>query len=113
MTGPRTDQGNSALSVLHEGIEIKQLEGWVTFPDAAAILGMTRYGIGYIVWKARVFDFDNDIRVVGSGGAATGGGGKMFVIRQTALMAVKKSRDAGVRLEAEQKRSPASRWADA
>lgn len=47
--------------------EVRRLEGWMTFSDAAQMLGMTNQGMHRLVFNSAVqrFDVDRDVRAVG------------------------------------------------
>lgn len=47
------------------GVEIKRLEGWMTFEEAGSALGISKQRVHKLVWDAAAFDTE-DIRGVGA-----------------------------------------------
>ncbi len=43
---------------------VKWLEGWLNFPDAAQLLGMSKQALHKIVFGRRGFNIDTDVRAV-------------------------------------------------
>jgi len=60
---------------------VKRLEGWLTFQEAANMLGLTKQGMHQAVFNAarRRFDINDDIRAVGDK--------PIWVIRESAVLA--------------------------
>ncbi len=82
-------------SAAKAGVEIPRLEGWWTLDEAGAHLGLTRNGMAFMVFSSQRFNFEHDVRVVGTQ--------NVYLLRITAVEAVKSHRDAEARLAAQER----------
>lgn len=65
--------------------EIPQLETWISLPDAAQILNVSRGGIYHLVFTAQVFNFQEDMRALHSTDRVRAGRKTTYLVRRTAV----------------------------
>ncbi len=70
--------------------EIPRLEDWLSIPEAALELGVSKQMVHKMINTLDVFDYERDVRKVGDK--------PMYLVRESAVKALKKSRD-GVNVE--------------
>lgn len=76
-----TDDGVSYL-------EIPRLEGWLSVPEAAFALGVSKQMIHKMIHSLNVFNCERDVRKVGDK--------PMYLVRESAVEALRKSRDGAI-----------------
>lgn len=64
--------------------EIPRLEDWLSIPEAAFELGVSKQMIHKMIHSLKVFNSDRDVRKVGEK--------PMYLVRESAVEALKKSR---------------------
>lgn len=64
--------------------EIPKLKDWMTFPEAARALGISKQMIHKMVFILDLFDVSEDVRKIGEK--------PIYVVRETAVLALKEER---------------------
>lgn len=65
-------------------VSIPRLEGWLTFPEAGELLGVTKQMVHKLVFKSKVFDLRTDLRTVGDR--------PIYIVKEEKVRALKERR---------------------